>query len=132
MDYGMSGYPVGVPFMQEDSKMVPMPDYVTKLGDSEINKYGLPKFNTENVTHQCHITFSTARNHILMKAGQAAELIAPYVHKQWPNDKAELFSILTLVNESIWKWVISMTHISGSTPELGTIIQLLLRMDITL
>ena len=53
MDYGMSQYPVNVPFLKKASDMDPLPAYTREIPSSEITAFGLPKLGdkaTENTS----------------------------------------------------------------------------------
>ena len=41
MDYGMSKYPVGIPFLERDINLTPAKDYITKMNADEIQQGGL-------------------------------------------------------------------------------------------
>lgn len=46
MDYGMSQYPVRIPFLKLESEMTTLRDRVRKLSTEEIEAFGLPKLQT--------------------------------------------------------------------------------------
>lgn len=45
MDYGASGYPVGIPFLHQS--ISPKPAYVTELGDLKLKEFGMEEMQTK-------------------------------------------------------------------------------------
>jgi hypothetical protein len=45
MDYGASGYPVGIPFLRQS--ISPKPAYVTELGDLKLKEFGMEDMQTK-------------------------------------------------------------------------------------
>jgi hypothetical protein len=59
MNYGMTGYPVDIPFLKKDKDMLPpLKAYVSKLTDNEIAAYGFQNTTGSDPEHMSWYMFS--------------------------------------------------------------------------